>query len=166
MTGESEDVYINLHTVTPWIFIYITISIVYKLINLRYIHSICLRLFVCRRHLPHDSNEACIFRHPGVRHVNTLCLSWHKVIKPSEKPMEHRPIVRDPRLWGKTQDSLKTLLATERCVEKAAWTAVYCVYTYFYIYIYIYIIYIYSFVYAFFYVHVMCIGICCPCGYW
>ena len=47
-----------------------------------------------------NTAEACIFRLPGVRHVNTLCLSWHKVIKPSEKPMEHRRVVRNPRLFG------------------------------------------------------------------
>ena len=36
MTGESEDVYINLHTVTPYIYIYIYI-LYFKLIKLRYI---------------------------------------------------------------------------------------------------------------------------------
>lgn len=38
---------------------------------------------------------------------------------------------RSQTFWGKAQDSLQTLLATEKCVEKAAWTAVCCVYTIF-----------------------------------
>ena len=122
-----------------------------------------------------NTAEACIFRLHGVRHVNTLCLSWHKVIKPSEKPMEHRRMVRNPRLWGKAQDSLNW---QQKDVLKKQPERLYM----FIHFIHILFISIYTCVYNIYmlYTHleiwcacvcvcvcvcVMCIGICCPCEY-